>query len=224
MLLSSATWWAIPGCASPDVRSYLGDQRRGREEYARGHLPGAVFVDLDHELAASTGPGRHPLPDPTAFADRMGQLGFGDEHAIVAYDGASGMVAARLWWMLTDLGRHDVAVLDGGLQAWLEAGGELTPILPTHLRTTLTVSGRWSRTIDRQAILDHPQAFDLVDVRAPERYRGGAEPVDRESPGISRGPATSQRPRCSTTEDGCCRRSTWRSSCERRAHALAGRA
>jgi thiosulfate/3-mercaptopyruvate sulfurtransferase len=162
-----------------DVRWYLGNQRRGRDEYAHGHLPGAVFVDLDHDLAAPAGPGRHPLPDPTAFADRMGQLGFGDEHAIVAYDGSSGMVAARLWWMLTDLGRRDVAVLDGGLQAWLEAGGELTPILPTPLRTTLTVSGRWSRTIDRQSILDDPQAFDLVDVRAPERYRGETEPVDR---------------------------------------------
>lgn len=183
-----------------DVRWYLGDQRRGREEYAAGHLPGAVFVDLDHDLAAPAGPGRHPLPDPRAFADRMGQLGFGDEHAIVAYDDSSGMVAARLWWMLMDLGHADVAVLDGGLASWTEAGGELTPILPTHLRTTLTVAEHWSHVVDRVDIRDHPEAYDLVDVRAPERYRGEAEPVDRVAGHI---PGARNRPvRSLLDEDG----------------------
>ncbi len=162
-----------------DVRWYLGDQRRGRDEYAAGHLPGAVFVDLERDLSAASGPGRHPLPDPSAFADRMAELGFGDDHAIVAYDTANGMVAARLWWMLDRLGHREVAVLDGGLAAWTAAGGMLTPVLPTHLRTSLSPVPRWSDTIDREAILADPEAIDLVDVRAPERYRGEVEPVDR---------------------------------------------
>jgi thiosulfate/3-mercaptopyruvate sulfurtransferase len=162
-----------------DVRWYLGEPRRGRDEYAAGHVPGGVFVDLDRDLAATAGRGRHPLPDPAAFADRMGELGFGDDHTIVAYDTSNGMVAARLWWMLDRLGHRDVAVLDGGLAAWTAAGGALTPIMPTHLRTSLSLADRWSSTIDRDAILADPEAIDLVDVRAPERYRGEVEPVDR---------------------------------------------
>ena len=129
-----------------DVRWFLGDHARGRAEYAIGHLPGAVFVDLDRDLAAASGAGRHPLPDPTSFADRMGELGFGDQHAIVAYDHVSGTVAARLWWMLDRLGHDDVAVLDGGLAAWTAAGGELTPIVPTHLRASLTLATTWPAT------------------------------------------------------------------------------
>ena len=108
-----------PRLRMADVRWYLDDPRRGRVEYAVGHVPGAVFIDLDRDLAASAGRGRHPLPDPAAFADRMGELGFGDDHAIVAYDTANGMVAARLWWMLDRLGHREVAILDGGLAAWM---------------------------------------------------------------------------------------------------------
>ena len=162
-----------------DVRWYVTDLRRGRDEYAIGHIPGAVFVDLETDLSAASGPGRHPLPDPAAFADRMGGLGFGDDHAIVIYDTANGMVAARLWWMLDRLGHREVAVLDGGQAAWTAAGGELTPILPTHLRTNLSLAASWSHTIDREAIQADPEAIDLVDVRAPERYRGEVEPIDR---------------------------------------------
>jgi len=177
-----------------DVRWYLGDARRGRAEYAAGHIGGAVFVDLDRDLAAATGPGRHPLPDPTAFADRMGELGFGDQHSIVAYDTASGMIAARLWRMLDRLGHRDVAVLDGGLAAWMESGGTVTPILPTHLRATLTLGTEWPGTIDRETIVDRGSAIDLLDLRAAERYRGDVEPVDRvpgHIPGARNLPATS---------------------------------
>jgi thiosulfate/3-mercaptopyruvate sulfurtransferase len=162
-----------------DVRWYLGEPLRGRAEYVEGHIPGAVFVDLDRDLAAASGPGRHPLPDPTGFAGRLGELGFGDGHRIVACDTSGGMVAARLWWMLDRLGHHDVAVLDGGLAAWVEAGGELTSMLPTPLRATLTLADRWPGTIDREALAADPRSVDLLDLRAPERYRGEIEPVDR---------------------------------------------
>ena len=162
-----------------DVRWYLGDARRGPVEYAAGHLPGAVFVDLDRDLAAASGPGRHPLPDPTAFADRMGELGFGDQHRIAVYDTASGMVAARLWWMLDRLGHREVGVLDGGLAAWSDAGGAVTALAPTHLRATLTLATEWPGTLDRDALLAAGSELDLVDLRAAERYRGDVEPVDR---------------------------------------------
>jgi len=81
-------------------------------------VPGAVFVDIDTDLTAPSGPGRHPLPEPAAFAARMGELGIGDEHDVVVYDDAGGTIAARLWWMLDALGHRSVAVLDGGLPAW----------------------------------------------------------------------------------------------------------
>src|SRR5919197_3734512 len=101
-----------------DVRWYL-DGRPGRAEYDRGHLPGAVFVDLDRVLAAEGTPaaGRHPLPEPDAFARGMSELGIGDRDTVVAYDDAGGVVAARLVWMLRAIGR-DAALLDGGIGAW----------------------------------------------------------------------------------------------------------
>ena len=108
-----------------DVRWYL-DGRSGRDAFARGHLPGAVFVELGEVLAAapSDGAGRHPLPAPETFAAALGELGIGDEDAVVAYDDAGGAIASRLVWMLRALA-HPAAVLDGGLGAWdgaLETG------------------------------------------------------------------------------------------------------
>jgi thiosulfate/3-mercaptopyruvate sulfurtransferase len=109
-----------------DCRWYL-DDRSGAEAYAAGHIPGAVFVDLDSALTAhGSDPalgGRHPLPDPEDFAAAMGALGIGDEDTVIAYDDAGGVIAARLVWMLRATG-HDAALLDGGLAAW---PGELEP-------------------------------------------------------------------------------------------------
>ena len=95
-----------PNLRIADVRWWLSDRAKGRRDYAEGHLPGAVFVDLDADLAAPPGPGRHPLPSPAAFAARMAELGFDDASTIVAYDDAGGTIAARLWWMLDDLGHR----------------------------------------------------------------------------------------------------------------------
>jgi thiosulfate/3-mercaptopyruvate sulfurtransferase len=143
-----------------DVRWYLGDPERGRKEYEQGHIPGAIFVDLDHDLAAPTGPGRHPLPDPVAFAGRMAALGLGDEHRIVVYDVSGGTVAARLWWMLDRLGHPDVALLDGGLAAWRAVGGELSDVPPVHAPATLTLATTWPDIVDREAIAARGEAFD----------------------------------------------------------------
>ena len=160
-----------------DVRWYLGKPAAGRAAYDAGHLPGAVHVDLDHDLAGP-GDGRHPLPSPATFAARLGELGIGSEHDVVAYDDVGGAVAARLWWMLDALGHPSVAVLDGGLRAWTEIGGELTTDPPDHPPAELRLAGAWPRTIDREALKARLGSVVLLDARAGERYRGEVEPAD----------------------------------------------
>jgi thiosulfate/3-mercaptopyruvate sulfurtransferase len=162
-----------------DVRWYLGEPERGQREYTLGHLPGAVFVDLDADLAEHRpDAGRHPLPDPGRLRDRLAGLGIGSDHAVVAYDDQKGAVAARLWWMLDRLGHPNVSVLDGGLQAWLAAGGRLTSEVPSFPPASLELRDAWTGTIDRPALTERSGGLLLLDVRAPERYRGEIEPVD----------------------------------------------
>lgn len=167
-----------PDLRIADVRWWLADPAKGRRDYAAGHLPGAVFVDLDADLVAPDGPGRHPLPDPAAFAARLAALGFGDEHEIVAYDDAGGTIAARLWWMLDDLGHPRVRVLDGGLPAWLAAGGPLTAEVTAHPPAALTLRAAWSHRIEQRELIGRLGTVALLDARAPERYRGDVEPID----------------------------------------------
>ncbi len=168
-----------PSIRVADVRWFLGEPERGPREYEAGHIAGAIFVDLDRDLAAVRGAGRHPLPDPHAFADRMGQLGFGDEHSIVIHDAHSGQYGARMWWMLDHMGHENVFMLDGGLAAWEAAGGELTVARTSHLRATMTLLATWPDTIDRQEIRAMKGTIDLVDVRTPERYTGESEPIEK---------------------------------------------
>ena len=131
-----------PGLRIADTRWYLGERTRGRREFVASHIPGAVYVDLEQHLSASLGPGRHPLPDRETFAVTLGALGIGDEHEVVAYDDRGGAIAARMWWMLRDLGHRRVRVLDGGLPAWIAAGHPTTsePYLPPAATTTIRPS------------------------------------------------------------------------------------
>lgn len=167
-----------PALRLADVRWYLGEPDRAVVEYQEGHIPGAVFVDLDSDLSAPPGEGRHPLPSPEVFCRYLAAKGFGSDHRIVAYDSVGGAVAARLWWMLDDLGHRNVIVLDGGLPAWLAAGGELTTIVPHPPPARLDLAGRWSRVIDRGDLRRRLGEVLLLDARSPERYRGDTEPVD----------------------------------------------
>ena len=169
---------ADPDLRIADVRWWLADRPKGRRDYIEGHLPGAVFVDLDTDLAAPPGAGRHPLPSPAAFAARMGELGFDDASTIVVYDDAGGTIAARLWWMLDDLGHADVHLLDGGIGAWTAIGSPLTADVPAFPPGRLTLRDHWSRTIDRDALEARLGSVGVVDARAPERYRGEIEPID----------------------------------------------
>jgi thiosulfate/3-mercaptopyruvate sulfurtransferase len=169
-----------PGVVPADVRWWLTDPGKGRRDYEAAHLPGAVFVDVDTDLVAATGPGRHPLPAPTEFVRRMEALGIGESSEVVAYDDAGGSVAARLWWMLEDLGFARVRVLDGGIGAWTAAGGSLTDAVVSRPPGRLSLRDQWSRVIERGALTTRLEAGDvmLLDARAPERYRGEVEPVD----------------------------------------------
>jgi thiosulfate/3-mercaptopyruvate sulfurtransferase len=183
-LISAAELLALVRAEDPrlricDVRWYLGQPGRGRVEWAAGHIAGAIFVDLDEDLAAPVeGGGRHPLPSPGAFAERMSRLGIGNQHRVVCYDDLGGAVAARLWWMLDNLGHPDVAVLDGGLQAWTAAGGELTLEQTGFEPATLELADSWSRVVDRDELKARLGSVVLLDARAGERYRGETEPVD----------------------------------------------
>jgi thiosulfate/3-mercaptopyruvate sulfurtransferase len=161
-----------------DVRWVLGEPGRGRAAYDEGHLPGAVFLDLDTDLVAPTGPGRHPLPAPAAFRARLEASGIGTEHDVVAYDDVGGWVAARLWWMLDDLGHAAVSVLDGGVPAWIAAGLPITTAVPTYPRASLDLADHWTRVIDRETLTDRLGDVVLLDARAEPRYRGEIEPID----------------------------------------------
>lgn len=161
-----------------DVRWYLQRPGDGRRAYEAGHIPGAIHLDLDTELSAGESPGRHPLPTPTAFAQRLGRAGIGDEHMVVAYDDTGGTAAARLWWMLDNLGHQRVAVLDGGLGAWLAAGRRLSTDVPNWPPAQLNLAAEWTKVIDRQGLAGRLGSLALLDARAPERYRGEVEPID----------------------------------------------
>ena len=159
-----------------DVRWYL-DGRSGLEAYEAGHLPGAVFVDLDEHLTAEPGPGvgRHPLPVAEAFAGSMGELGIGPDDTVVAYDDAGGMSAGRLVWMLRVLGQA-AALLDGGIGAW---SGQLETRTPQRPPVDVPVRPWPDRAfVDIGDVAAGAAGRVLLDARAPERYRGEVEPMD----------------------------------------------
>lgn len=165
-----------------DVRWYLSRVGAGRAAYDAGHIPGAVFVDLDLDLADANGlgaPGRHPLPAPDEFRLRMEGLGIGTTTFVVAYDDQGGAIASRLWWMLDNLGhRGGVAVLDGGIQAWVGAGHPVATTEPAYQPAELKLGDRWTNVIARPELAARLGTLTLLDARAPERYRGEVEPID----------------------------------------------
>jgi thiosulfate/3-mercaptopyruvate sulfurtransferase len=160
--------WQLAEGAQPDL-------------YASGHIPGAVFVDLDRDLSAPPGArGRHPLPTPEDFGAAMRAAGVSQGTRVVAYDDANGLAAARAWWLLRYFGHDQVAVLDGGLTAWIGARGQLAEGDETPER-----EGTFQARPGARPILDADAAGRLattgvlLDARAPERYRGETEPLDR---------------------------------------------
>jgi thiosulfate/3-mercaptopyruvate sulfurtransferase len=161
-----------------DTRWYLADPSEGRAEYGRHHIPGAIFLDLDTDLCGPDGPGRHPLPDPEAFSQLLGDLGIGNHHGVVVYDDSAGAVAARLWWMLRHLGHDRVQVLDGGYSAWWQAGLPTTADAPAWPPETFVWTERRDDMITGLELADRLGSVVLLDARAPERYDGREDPID----------------------------------------------
>jgi thiosulfate/3-mercaptopyruvate sulfurtransferase len=160
-----------------DVRWVLGQPGKGHEKYDAGHLPGAIFVDLDEALTGP-GPGRHPLPSPANFAAALGRAGIGTGDFVAAYDDVGGWVASRLWWMLDNLGHERVAVLDGGYPAWVAARLPTTTDVRSYPPTRLELATAWTGTIDRDELRDRLGDVVVLDARAGPRYRGETEPID----------------------------------------------
>ncbi|MFF5444267.1 sulfurtransferase [Streptomyces sp. NPDC012888] len=165
-----------------------------RPEYEAGHLPGAVYVDLDRELAGPPGAGgRHPLPDPEAFGAVMRRAGVSSAGPVVVYDGGLGWAAARAWWLLRWTGHGDVRVLDGGLAAWVAAGGGVTVEEPPVEEGDFKPSPGAMGLLDADGAAALARSGLLLDARAGERYRGEVEPIDRVGghvPGAVSAPTT----------------------------------
>lgn len=175
-----------------DCRYRLGEPGAGEVLWREGHIPGAAFLDVDRDLAASPGErGRHPLPDAGAFEAAARRAGIGRDTLVVAYDEAAEGGAARLWWLLRHFGHDDVTVLDGGLRGWREDGGELRAgeerIEPGDF-CAAPPAGAPASAEELAAALESARPADqaphgarppvLLDARAPERYRGEMEPID----------------------------------------------
>jgi len=164
-----------------DVRWRLGGPSPA-ELYASGHLPGAVSVDLDRDLAAPVGDGRrgrHPLPEPGALQEALRRWGIDEESSVVAYDDADGSSAARAWWLLRWAGLRDVRVLDGGIAAWTAAGLPLTTNMPAPEPTNVVVRPGAMPVLDATGVAELvARGGVLLDARVEPRYRGEVEPVD----------------------------------------------
>nr|WSW66325.1 sulfurtransferase [Streptomyces sp. NBC_00995] len=159
-----------------DVRWQLGGPH-GRPEYEAGHLPGAVFVDLEAELSGPAGEGgRHPLPDPVEFGAVMRRAGVNRDSSVVVYDGGQGWAAARAWWLLRWTGHRDVRVLDGGLAAWT---GELSNEIPSPAEGDFVPAPGALPLLDADGAAALASSGLMFDARAAERYRGDVEPLDR---------------------------------------------
>ncbi|WP_104989618.1 sulfurtransferase [Deinococcus sp. NW-56] len=171
-----------------DCRYALTDPLVGRIAYLEGHVPGAVYADLETDLSGPVRPdgagGRHPLPEPETLAGWLGGVGIGNDSVVVAYDDpgtGQGFYATRAWWLLRWLGHREVYVLDGGWPAYLAAGGEASTAEPEHAPTTFTPDVRWEMVATAEDVANREPGTLLIDARAPARYRGEVEPLDRKA-------------------------------------------
>lgn len=173
--------WLARTVREPDVRVI--DFRRqvegrpARAAYEAGHIPGAVFVDMEGEVTGRRpGAGRHPLPEPAAFQAAMRAAGVNRDSRVVGYDDEGGFPSARLWWMLRYFGHDAVAVLDGGMSAW---PGQLStePVTPEP-GDFVAAPPREEMKVDYEAVRGLVGSALLLDAREPERYRGEVEPLD----------------------------------------------
>jgi thiosulfate/3-mercaptopyruvate sulfurtransferase len=172
-----------PSYVVVDCRFDLANTAWGEQVYLESHIPGAVYAHLDRDLSGlkSGRNGRHPLPDPAALATTFGRFGIGEETQVVAYDQDTGMYASRLWWELRWLGHDRVAVLDGGFSKWVAEAKPTSDGVATPVARAFTPRSRAEMVADVEqvdALRTRPDAR-VVDARAPDRFRGESETIDR---------------------------------------------
>ena len=170
--------WVIVDC-----RYDLRDTGSGRHQYGAAHIPGAVYASLSHDLSGpvGSGGGRHPLPSAAVLEATFGRLGIGGGMQVVVYDGDVGMFASRMWWMLHYMGHEAAAVLDGGWVKWMHEGRPVREGKETREPATFTGRPREALRLgvaDVETRIGDPSVL-LVDARAPERFEGRTEPLDR---------------------------------------------
>ncbi len=169
-----------------DCHYLLDDPEAGRRAYLEGHIPGARYAHLDQDLSGPIIPrrsGRHPLPSVDKATETFSRWGISGDVQVVAYDARGGAIAARLWWMLRWLGHDAVAVLDGGFHKWEREGLPVSGEIETQLRRSFTPNAQPEMMVSARDVLgmmDDPKNL-LFDSRAPERYRGEAEPLDAKA-------------------------------------------
>ena len=172
-----------PECVVVDCRFDLGDPDAGRRVYEAGHIPGAVFLDLDRDLAGPIAPatGRHPLPDPEALAATLGDLGIGESHRVIVYDAGPGAIAARAWWVLRWLGHDAVYLLNGGLAHWQAIGMPIEGGDENPSATAFNARVRKGLVLGTEELAENVAAIpelNLLDARDAPRFRGEMEPID----------------------------------------------
>jgi len=178
--LSSPDWVIV------DCRHDLSNPNAGHAAYLAGHIPNAQFAHLDEDLAGDkvdvdgTFRGRHPLPERAAFIAALRRWGINDTTQVVTYDAHGGMFAARLWWMLRWVGHEAVAVLDGGLPAWIAADNEVTTVVSLARQGHLQERRSLVSTVNADDLMRAltASAYTIIDARAPDRYRGENETLD----------------------------------------------
>lgn len=166
-----------------DCRFDLAQPAAGEAAYRAGHIPGAIYAHLDRDLSSPITPttGRHPLPDPERFAQTLRRWGVGADTQVIAYDADNGMYASRLWWLLRWVGHRAVAVLDGGLKAWTADNQPLSTEIPARTPTQFQARPNRELWLDADEVQARVQQSDwrLLDARAPERFLGKVEPLDK---------------------------------------------
>ena len=216
--LVSTDWLAAhlndPNLRIVDVRWYLFEKdKTGLGEYLNGHIPGAVFLDIETALAAprGQGPGRHPLPKPEVFAEAASRAGISPDTHVIAYDDAGGGNAARVWWLLRYFGHDQVSLLDGGITQWIAEKRPLETTVPAFPPSSFVPHPRPEMVVNLQAVdayRSDPKAL-ILDVRVPERYEGKIEPIDPRAghvPGAKNAPIggnlkSADDPRFRTSEE-----------------------
>ena len=180
---AAAAQVAIASGARPvDCRFDLSDPGAGQRQFLEGHLPGAVYANLDRHLSdlSKPGKGRHPLPDDADLSRHLSRWGIAPDTLVIAYDQAQSAFASRLWWMLRAAGHLPVVVLDGGLDAWRRAGlpVEVEPVLPTPVSRKFTLDSKGTVNAETVERIRTDSAHLLLDARPGPRFRGEVEPLD----------------------------------------------